>query len=308
MARERPVTGYGPGTFSAEFVRHRLKAEIRSRRRYVNPLVTSSYSEAHSEPLQAVGRRRPRRRRGDRRFRRAPRGAGPRGATRRPRVGRSGPPPFDARRGRRRRAHVVSAAAADLGDPAAAGGRPRLARLRGIGRERRERPPPPRRRRRARRAPPARDRALPGRARGPPRQRRAATRPRERVRGGGPPGALPRRRARRPGRRCDFPAIRGRGFSPAPPGSSRGQGLEALDFYRDALATGERAEIDLNLGRAHALAGERPEAQAALLRALWISPALASALPAALSKRMLEDVAKRENDWGGALAEPRLSR
>jgi O-antigen ligase len=54
MARERPVTGYGPGTFSAEFVRHRLKAEIRSRRRYVNPLVTSSYSEAHSEPLQAA--------------------------------------------------------------------------------------------------------------------------------------------------------------------------------------------------------------------------------------------------------------
>lgn len=54
MARERPVTGFGPGTFSAEFVRHRLKAEIRSRRRYVNPLVTSSYGEAHSEPLQAV--------------------------------------------------------------------------------------------------------------------------------------------------------------------------------------------------------------------------------------------------------------
>ncbi|HTO74714.1 MAG TPA: O-antigen ligase family protein [Thermoanaerobaculia bacterium] len=54
MARERPVTGFGPGTFSAEFVRHRLAAEIRARRRYVNPLVTSSYGEAHSEPLQAV--------------------------------------------------------------------------------------------------------------------------------------------------------------------------------------------------------------------------------------------------------------
>jgi len=91
-------------------------------------------------------------------------------------------------------------------------------------------------------------------------------------------------------------------------GSARlisGQGLEALDFYRDALATGERAEIDLNLGRAHALAGERPEAQAALLRALWISPALASALPAALSKRMLEDVATRENDLkAGLMQEP----
>src|SRR5262249_21346632 len=44
----------GPGTFSAEFVRHRLKAEIRARRRFVNPLATSSYGEAHSEPLQAV--------------------------------------------------------------------------------------------------------------------------------------------------------------------------------------------------------------------------------------------------------------
>jgi hypothetical protein len=85
----------------------------------------------------------------------------------------------------------------------------------------------------------------------------------------------------------------------------RGQGLEALDFYRDALATGERAEIDLNLGRAHAIAGERPEAQATILRALWISPALASALPKALSARLLEDVAKRENDLkAGLLQEP----
>ena len=54
MARERPLTGYGPGTFGAEFVRHRLKAEIRARKRYVNPLATSSYGEAHSEPLQAL--------------------------------------------------------------------------------------------------------------------------------------------------------------------------------------------------------------------------------------------------------------
>jgi O-antigen ligase len=54
MARERPLLGFGPGTFGAEFVPHRLKAEIRARRRFVNPLVTSSYGEAHSEPLQAV--------------------------------------------------------------------------------------------------------------------------------------------------------------------------------------------------------------------------------------------------------------
>lgn len=54
MARERPLLGFGPGTFGAEFVTHRLRAEIRARRRFVNPLATSSYGEAHSEPLQAV--------------------------------------------------------------------------------------------------------------------------------------------------------------------------------------------------------------------------------------------------------------
>ncbi len=53
MARERPLTGWGPGTYATEFVPHRLKAEIRTRRRYVNPLLTSSYSEAHCDYLQA---------------------------------------------------------------------------------------------------------------------------------------------------------------------------------------------------------------------------------------------------------------
>ncbi len=42
----------------AEFVPHRLKAEMRARRRLVNPLVTSSYGEAHSRaPAGARGRR-----------------------------------------------------------------------------------------------------------------------------------------------------------------------------------------------------------------------------------------------------------
>jgi O-antigen ligase len=54
MVKERPLLGYGPGSFAAEFVPHRLKAEIGARRRFVNPLVTSGYGEAHSEPLQAV--------------------------------------------------------------------------------------------------------------------------------------------------------------------------------------------------------------------------------------------------------------
>jgi O-antigen ligase len=53
MTRERPLLGWGPGTYGAEFVPHRLNAEMRARRRFVNPLVTSSYSEAHSDYLQA---------------------------------------------------------------------------------------------------------------------------------------------------------------------------------------------------------------------------------------------------------------
>jgi O-antigen ligase len=54
MARRRPLVGVGPGNFGAEFLDARLSAEIRDRRRYVNPLMTSAYAEAHSEYLQAV--------------------------------------------------------------------------------------------------------------------------------------------------------------------------------------------------------------------------------------------------------------
>lgn len=52
MARERPWVGFGPGTYGAEFVPHRLKAEIETRRRMGNPLATSSYGEAHNDYLQ----------------------------------------------------------------------------------------------------------------------------------------------------------------------------------------------------------------------------------------------------------------
>jgi O-antigen ligase len=52
MARERPALGYGPGTFGAEYVPHRLAAEISSKRRYVNPILTSAYGEAHCDYLQ----------------------------------------------------------------------------------------------------------------------------------------------------------------------------------------------------------------------------------------------------------------
>jgi O-antigen ligase len=52
MAKERPWTGFGPGTYGAELVPHRLRAEIRMRQRLANPLLTSSYSEAHCDYLQ----------------------------------------------------------------------------------------------------------------------------------------------------------------------------------------------------------------------------------------------------------------
>lgn len=52
MTRDRPWTGFGPATFGAEFTTHRLRAEIATGRRMVNPLTTSSYGEAHCDYLQ----------------------------------------------------------------------------------------------------------------------------------------------------------------------------------------------------------------------------------------------------------------
>ena len=54
MVRARPLFGWGPGTFAAEVVPHRLQAELRFRRRFVNPFLAGSYADAHSEYLQAV--------------------------------------------------------------------------------------------------------------------------------------------------------------------------------------------------------------------------------------------------------------
>jgi O-antigen ligase len=54
MARERPLVGFGPGTFAAEYVPHRFAAEVRARRRFLTPLLTSSYAEAHSDYLQLL--------------------------------------------------------------------------------------------------------------------------------------------------------------------------------------------------------------------------------------------------------------
>jgi hypothetical protein len=64
-------------------------------------------------------------------------------------------------------------------------------------------------------------------------------------------------------------------------GSSRlvaGEAKEALGFYRHAVSLGERAEIDINMGRAWEALAETAKSRAATLRALWISPALIAAL------------------------------
>jgi O-antigen ligase len=53
MVRERPLLGNGPGTFAAEFVPHRLRAEIFWGHRLVNPQLNSFYAQAHCEYLQA---------------------------------------------------------------------------------------------------------------------------------------------------------------------------------------------------------------------------------------------------------------
>jgi tetratricopeptide (TPR) repeat protein len=53
----------------------------------------------------------------------------------------------------------------------------------------------------------------------------------------------------------------------------------ALGFYRRAFERGERAEIDLNAGRALALLGRTDAADAAVLRAAWVNPTLVDVLP-----------------------------
>lgn len=64
----------------------------------------------------------------------------------------------------------------------------------------------------------------------------------------------------------------------------------ALENYREALSTGERAEIDLNLGRALAMSKRADDARAALLRAGWISPEILASLPPAAKEPILLEI------------------
>lgn len=92
----------------------------------------------------------------------------------------------------------------------------------------------------------------------------------------------------------------------APPGDQRpvilagsaqllaGVPARALALYRDALALGERSEIDLNLARAHAMLGDVPSAEAALLRTAWVSPPLLERLNTETRARVGAEVARLE--------------
>lgn len=75
-----------------------------------------------------------------------------------------------------------------------------------------------------------------------------------------------------------------------------GQLDAAIDNYREALRLGERAETDLNLGRAYEGKGEAARSHAAFLRAVWISPALLPALLPDLAAKLRADLARLEEE------------
>jgi len=71
-----------------------------------------------------------------------------------------------------------------------------------------------------------------------------------------------------------------------------GRPEKAIEFYREAFATGERSEIDLNLGRAYGLLKREDSARAAYLRAGWISPEILMGLPAAARDQVLVEIGR----------------
>jgi cytochrome c-type biogenesis protein CcmH/NrfG len=79
----------------------------------------------------------------------------------------------------------------------------------------------------------------------------------------------------------------------------------ALEAYREAFKTGERAEIDLNLGRVYAMLGRRDNAERAFVRAGWISPEILASVPDAAREKASAEVQKLTRDlYGGRMTEP----
>lgn len=314
MIRERPLVGHGPGTFGAEFMAHRLDAEIRQRRRLVVPLLTSNFGEAHSEYLQAAAE------------------AGipatlaalvAVGALMAALIGIARDP-HDARRveaativallgaaavaslswfpwqrpvtavplllaaGRGWRLVRGPASAAPVGAAAQAGAAA-VAALLVVA-------------------------ILPELARYAGERRLAAvTASLQGIVAGGRvvPQARPQLEA--------LAAIAG-ATAAADPSDTRGlvaagtamlvagDAETAERWYLGALARGERAEIDLNLARALALAGRQQHAEVALRRAVWVSPALIDTLPAAERPRLASELAGLEERLrrGDLVAPPAL--
>ena len=84
-----------------------------------------------------------------------------------------------------------------------------------------------------------------------------------------------------------------------------GQPERALEFYREAFLTGERAEIDLNVGRAYAMLQRADSAAAAQLRAGWISPEILESLAPAVKEPLVAEVARLSEELRqGRLAAP----
>jgi cytochrome c-type biogenesis protein CcmH/NrfG len=85
-----------------------------------------------------------------------------------------------------------------------------------------------------------------------------------------------------------------------------GRPERALELYRAAFdRAGERAEVDVNVGRARTLLDQIAQAHAAFLRAGWISPALLATLPAPVADPLRAEVARLEAELkGGRLKAP----
>jgi hypothetical protein len=327
MVRERPLTGFGPGTFGAEFVPHRLAAEIRHRRRFVNPLVTSSYGEAHCEYLQVFA------------------DAGLpgalaallaaalliRGAARRA---------FGAPKAERAEAAIILALLAagatsaltwfPLQRPISAvplllvvGRAWRLASWESRGESPESKPPDPNSKLETRNS------KLPGivgrlvllvvvaAALWPEIPRYAAERRLRETQDAlrfvlmrtsevtDPPAAL--------ARIADL-ALESSGGLPGDPrpfvlaGAARraaGEGDRALDLFRSAFKTGERAEIDLNLGRTLEILGRIDESRAWFIRGGWVSPRLLATLMPDIVGPIRQEIARLESDLAaGRLKSP----
>jgi len=84
-----------------------------------------------------------------------------------------------------------------------------------------------------------------------------------------------------------------------------GDADRALALYREALARGERAEMDLNLGRVSDLLGNAATAKAAYIRGAWVSPALLDSLPPETARSIRDAVTHLEAELAaGRLAAP----